>query len=277
MNPGQFFACCGFLELADRLWPGVEGWFATDSFHLACGHLYSDLLSAVASLEVNNAMSSVERARLKELAATRKERKLTTGEEVEETKLDGMRRKAPIILSGSLSLRIDWFCDPFTRGFTLKTWAGQQSVLTLATDMHRGLVQLAATADVSPWSSLVDIGLPFMFDGEIGAQGGGRDVGFVFDAFKGNRHLEIKRGCRPILEFLSFVGLQRFRPLELSRGDRFRYATWAEPLPASIAAVAASTALRTRHASNYVFQMFNRNKDYYSFYPAQPFLGDRDE
>ena len=26
-NPGQFFACCGLLELADRLWPGVEGWF----------------------------------------------------------------------------------------------------------------------------------------------------------------------------------------------------------------------------------------------------------
>jgi len=26
-NPGQFFACCGLLELAHRLWPGAEGWF----------------------------------------------------------------------------------------------------------------------------------------------------------------------------------------------------------------------------------------------------------
>src|SRR5947199_155278 len=26
-NPGQFFDCCGLLELADRLWPGAEGWF----------------------------------------------------------------------------------------------------------------------------------------------------------------------------------------------------------------------------------------------------------
>ena len=27
-NPGQYFACCGLLELADRLWPGgAEGWF----------------------------------------------------------------------------------------------------------------------------------------------------------------------------------------------------------------------------------------------------------
>ena len=23
-NPGQFFACCGLLEFADRLWPGAE-------------------------------------------------------------------------------------------------------------------------------------------------------------------------------------------------------------------------------------------------------------
>jgi CRISPR-associated protein Csx14 len=26
-NPGQFFACCGLLELADRLWNGAEGSF----------------------------------------------------------------------------------------------------------------------------------------------------------------------------------------------------------------------------------------------------------
>src|SRR5262249_15640683 len=26
-NAGQFFACCGILELTHRLWPGAEGWF----------------------------------------------------------------------------------------------------------------------------------------------------------------------------------------------------------------------------------------------------------
>ena len=31
-NPGQFFACCGLLELADRLWPGAEGWFERREF-----------------------------------------------------------------------------------------------------------------------------------------------------------------------------------------------------------------------------------------------------
>src|SRR6266446_4280053 len=33
-NPGQFFACCGLLELADRLWQGAEGWFEGQQFWL---------------------------------------------------------------------------------------------------------------------------------------------------------------------------------------------------------------------------------------------------
>ena len=40
-NPGQFFACCGLLELADRLWPGAEGWFKRDQFHISCGSIGS--------------------------------------------------------------------------------------------------------------------------------------------------------------------------------------------------------------------------------------------
>src|SRR5207244_10619929 len=33
--PGQFFACCGLLELADRLWQGAEGWFEEQRFCIA--------------------------------------------------------------------------------------------------------------------------------------------------------------------------------------------------------------------------------------------------
>ena len=35
-NPGQFFACCGLLELADRLCSSAEGWFENSEFHLRC-------------------------------------------------------------------------------------------------------------------------------------------------------------------------------------------------------------------------------------------------
>src|SRR5205085_164164 len=48
-NPGQFLACCGLLELADRLWPGAEGWFAEGGreFKIACGGTLRELLAAL--------------------------------------------------------------------------------------------------------------------------------------------------------------------------------------------------------------------------------------
>ena len=48
-NPGQFFACCGLLELADRLWPGAEGWFAAEGrgFKIACGGTLQELANGL--------------------------------------------------------------------------------------------------------------------------------------------------------------------------------------------------------------------------------------
>ena len=43
-NPGQFFACCGLLELANRLWPGAEGWFEKGKFCIACEGTADQLL-----------------------------------------------------------------------------------------------------------------------------------------------------------------------------------------------------------------------------------------
>ena len=51
-NPGQFFACCGLLELADRLWPGTEGWFDKREFCILTGDgakTLSELLSEARS------------------------------------------------------------------------------------------------------------------------------------------------------------------------------------------------------------------------------------
>src|SRR5947208_653599 len=50
-NPGQFFACCGLLELADRLWPDAEGWFAEEGrqFKIACGGTLPKLVDAIAN------------------------------------------------------------------------------------------------------------------------------------------------------------------------------------------------------------------------------------
>ena len=48
-NPGQFFACCGLLELADRLWPDAEGWFADAQFCIACSGILTELIGKLRS------------------------------------------------------------------------------------------------------------------------------------------------------------------------------------------------------------------------------------
>jgi hypothetical protein len=76
-NPGQFFACCGFLELAGRLWPGAEGWFGENRFLIA-GHPECSLhalLKALAESTVANTMTPVQNARLEQLSAMKKKQR----------------------------------------------------------------------------------------------------------------------------------------------------------------------------------------------------------
>jgi CRISPR-associated endonuclease/helicase Cas3 len=51
-NPGQFFACCGLLELADRLWPGAEAYFVDKEFRIVCNGELKDLIYAITSAEL---------------------------------------------------------------------------------------------------------------------------------------------------------------------------------------------------------------------------------
>lgn len=279
-NPGQFFACCGLLELADRLWLGAEGWFEDNRFLIvgpaACS--LPVLLHAISKLAVSNTMTPAQNVRLAELSAmSKKEREEIDGAEDEKAILGGMRRKEPIVFDGPLTICIDWFCDPFTRGFSLKTWAGQQSVLDIANDMFVGMLKVISAQHGTPWAHVRGVGLPFNFDSDLGAQGSGLDIGFSFDKLEGNKQTRVNRGCSPAIEFLCFIGLQRFRPLEIVSINKFRYSAWCVPLEACVAAAATSSAISTPSARVFEFSMFQRSKDYYSFYPAVLFQGDRDE
>ena len=61
-NPGQFFACCGLLELADRLWPGAEGWFADGiPRRHASGTLEAMLVFAACACRLTNTMTAAAR------------------------------------------------------------------------------------------------------------------------------------------------------------------------------------------------------------------------
>ncbi|HIC90292.1 MAG TPA: hypothetical protein EYP04_12940, partial [Anaerolineae bacterium] len=81
-NPGQFFACCGLLELAHRLSPGAEGFFDFDKdgplfkvdFPYRGGPSLKDLLKQLRSCDIVG-LTEEERRERKELEKERKERK----------------------------------------------------------------------------------------------------------------------------------------------------------------------------------------------------------
>lgn len=235
-NPGQFFACCGLLELADRLWPGAEGWFEVGEFCVACEGSLSKVLDALADCHMTNTMTEAQHARFKEITAMSvKERKAIPGVEDESKALDKLLREASIVLGTPFGITLDWYADDFAGGSRFKTWAGRQSVLDIATSMKEALKGPTWRNEECLTFSVRECGLPFNFDSDLGAQGGAIDVGFAFDPLAGSSLTRIESMARPALELLAFIGLQRFRPDEIKGKKRFLYTAWNRPLPIEVA------------------------------------------
>lgn len=277
-NPGQFFACCGMLELADRLWPGAEGWFEEGKFCIASGIVLRQLLEALADCRMTNTMSDTQHARFKEITAMSvKERKAIPGLEDEGKELDRLLRESHIVLGSPFDITLDWFSDGFAGGSRFKTWAGRQSVLDIATSMKDVLKGTDWRNEDCMTFSARECGLPFNFDSDLGAQGGAIDVGFSFDPLAGSALTRIESMARPALELLAFIGLQRFRPEEIKRKNRFLYTAWNRPLAIEVASPAVCGALPIVGASRYEFRLLYRTKYLKSFLPAIPFSGGSDE
>ena len=277
-NPGQFFACCGLLELADRLWPGAEGWFESDTFLLACDCTLSQVLNALVGCTLTNTMTEAQHLRFKQITAMKvKERKESPGVEEEEKELGALLREAPIVLSEPFNITLDWYIDAYAGGSRFKTWAGRQSVLDISTAMKDSLKSTTWRDGACLGFSARDCGLPFNFDSDLGGQGGAIDVGFSFDPLAGSALTRIESSARPALELLAFIGLQRFRPWEIKGENRFLYTVWNRPSPIQVAMPAACGAMPTIGGNRYEFRLLYRTKYLKSFLPAIPFTGGSDE
>lgn len=278
-NPGQFFACCGLFELADRLWPGVEAWFEAEHFSIGSDSVaFVPLMNSIRGSRVTNTMTPAQLSRLEFLTSLpKRQRQETSGFEEEKKELESLRREEPIIFSGNALLRIDWFHDDDSGGSRLKTWAGQQSVLDIASAMNDGIHAACIETEPALWTSKRGTGLPFNFDSDIGGQGSALDIGFSFDPLSASETTRIEGTCKPALELLGFIGLQRFRPRELVRQNRFIYVAWNQPLPIAVASAVVCMAVPLVSAPAYEFRLLYRTKYLKSFLPAQPFQGEINE
>lgn len=273
-NPGQFFACCGLLELSDRLWGGVEGWFdGSEYFLLRPTKLIPDdaaavLIDRIARCPLTNTMTESELQRRDELSSMpKRQREAVLSLDAEKKTLDTLWRESPLLLLQPFHLRLDWFVDERAGGAIFKTWAGQQSVVEIARGM-KALVEARDWSATPPedWLSqrITSNGLPFNFDSDLGGMGTDRDVGFSFDPLK------IRVQTRPLIELLAFVGLQRFRPIKITPKNRYRFSFWFDPLLPEVAAIAACGLLPSLRARAFEFRLLYRTKYLKSFLPATP-------
>jgi hypothetical protein len=228
-NPGQFFACCGLLELAARLAPGATGCFEANDF----------VISKAPSLE--NLIARIVAAQL--------------------VKLDPDDTTAsPILVPAPFSVRLDWWKAGDRASSDLKVWAGTMESYRIARAMQHAMrAPEFSTADMldtgtvafDPDDTLTKVE-PFYFDARRGPNAHSRDVGFA------PNDLGMTTVASPAVEFLCLVGLQRVRPVPAGKPRIFDYHTWALPLPPEVAPVAAAGLLPAVGARGYRFESWFR-------------------
>lgn len=255
-NPGQFFACCGLLELADRLWPQSEGWFERRKFCILTGdrsRRLSDLLNAAQAMWFD------------------------VGDDTENQDGDEEKPKVePIILYWSQddmkegkgpAIQLDWWGDK-----SIKPWAGSMKERLIL----RAMLTAIDPANSDPFNDLRRVQYqspklskagkpkkpqkkePFYFDPRRGNKSHPLDCGFSPDTHK------MEADCCPVLEALCFIGLQRARPASTGTGNQFRYTVWPKlspvdsGLPPSIVGSVVSGIVRMAGCTNYVFDNYYR-------------------
>jgi hypothetical protein len=218
-NPGQFFACCGLLELADRLWPGAEGWFGDNarSFHIAGAGTLPQLVEAIASAELSI------------------------------VKPDDKTSSPFVIGTPFRPLSVDWWETDLTGAKDLKIWAGTMESHGIAHAMQKAIEKESRFQQ----PDLFDVGMvvktpgeptkkkePYYYDARRAPNAHSRDIGFA------PNDLGMTSTAYPAVELLCVIGLQVARPVPTKERRVYDYFTWPVAIPSNLL-LAASTGFMT--------------------------------
>lgn len=253
-NPGQFFACCGLLELAGRLWPGSEGWFDNSNFNLCTNGTLREILSRLTRNAPHQLEKVCDDIPVKPIIAPL------------ELKLDDSDSRALVInfwmrvtiVKGKVQAISNppWNC-----------WSGQQTPLRIWLPLREALRGIIAGHSDEELLQILTLRSPLK----------GR---FGFDSFAAWNALDlgfspndqgIAVNSSPASELLSAIGLQRFRPPVSADRSVVSYATWCFPASAQVASAMASLAVFGQ-GTRYEFPVISRGQ-YAALGHAQPKKG----
>lgn len=274
LNPGQVFACLGFLEAADVLLGGAEGGFdwrdpADTRFVLrADGEAdpVGEVLDYLAAVEPRRFAPASYRDPPAKKKATdpddEAEEQGVGSDPPEPTETfpspEADRMSLPIRLGGGnrrLTELTHW-ADGSGRD-TLKLYAGNRSALAIARSMLRDLKQLLETRRselvASPLRVTLPMGGSFNFDP--------RGAWTALDAgYSLNEHKH-RIEASPVVEILAAWGLEHGRPMEVDL-RLYRYAAWADLLPPALSrpALAGCLGIVTQRRFRVRLELSGKNK-----------------
>jgi CRISPR-associated protein Csb3 len=260
MNPGQFLACCGLLELASRINTETTGRFDGRQFHLSgVGAIVVEKYAFCCIKPFGDGPDQEE-----------DEQESSDGDDAKEEK------SPPMWIGNPFDFRLDWWTELAAVRAGFKMWGAGMTVAGFfdGTDSGKGESKkhnsgmrehlaraLPATRALLTDTEAIDRPSPFMFDSRLSRNttidlGFGGGVTFAFS---------------PAVELLAIVGLQRFRPKMEVRWDRNSYHIWREPLPVAIAAAVAAGLVRPLSAGRYEFAVKPRDAQgrYKAFGPSR--------
>jgi len=252
-NPGQFFACCGLLELADRLWqPGAEGWFEPPYFFI---------LTADSSKKLSELLGEVKTLHF------------DVGDDSDVEDDDDKDDELPVNpirlnwKNEKPAIHLDWWTEK-----AIKPWAGSMKERVIL----RAMLDAINPDCDNPFDDLRRVQYqspklqkngkpkepakkePFYFDPRRGNKSHPLDCGFSPDT----HHMEAE--CCASLEALCFLGLQRARPAPTGTANQSRYTVWTKRspentgLPANLVGVVTCGNVPWPSLGNYVFDNYFR-------------------
>ncbi len=240
-NPGQFFACCGLLELASRIDGNALSWFGGSTYCMST--TAEDFLDKFFScaVEVDTSFKS----------ADTNDR---SNEDADEGDDHHRGRIFPMRLGHPFDLLLDWWTDDEAQGQKLKLWTAGQRVTDLLLGHHKKkkkkakgkpeeTIRVYTPSTREHFANVVkkypddwlrkavpiDSPAAFSFDSRL-SRNNALDLGHFTDG---------TLAFSPAIDVLCLVGFQRFRPEMIEVWNRNRYCTWLEPLPVLVAPMAA--------------------------------------
>jgi CRISPR-associated protein Csb3 len=263
-NPGQFFACCGLLELTHRFWPGVEGWFdqGNETFSVSCedaSAALDELMNRLRTCEIAG-LTNIEKKERDELKKEKRQlqrdgKKLPYPKEARRVELGTKAREGAVIFGAPFSLVLNWWQSVDEQ--TPKTWAGRQEIHKIARAAQDALAAIADFTQLFNHACVMRLPAeyrskpgdekkavePFYFDARRFVHS--LDTGFSLDV------QDAETVAHPAVELLALVGLQRFRPVASEERGALDYFVWSTPLSVSVASAVAAGAAAYPDASLY--------------------------